>query len=88
MGYSHFQIGCVFAEYDLFKPTTFIQLYTYEFSHKFDTVLYQFLETGASDRCLMYHLTPEILRFQPIPPLIIPLHSLLIKYLHQKELSI
>ena len=25
MGYNRFQIGCVFAEYDLFKPTTFIQ---------------------------------------------------------------
>ena len=25
MGYHRFQIGCLFAEYDLFKPTTFIQ---------------------------------------------------------------
>ena len=23
--YNHFQIGCVFAKYDLFKPITFIQ---------------------------------------------------------------
>ena len=25
MGYNRFQIGCVFAEYDLFKPTISIQ---------------------------------------------------------------
>ena len=25
VGYSRFQIGCVFIEYDMFKPTTFIQ---------------------------------------------------------------
>ena len=33
------------------------------FGYNFDTVLYQFLETGTSDRCLIYRLTPEILRF-------------------------
>ena len=25
LGYHRFQIGCIFAEFDLFKPTTFIQ---------------------------------------------------------------
>ena len=29
LGYHRFQIGCLFAEYDLFKPTTFIQNCTY-----------------------------------------------------------
>ena len=29
LGYRRFQIGCVFAEYDLFKPTTFIQTCIY-----------------------------------------------------------
>ena len=48
-GINRFQIGCVFAEYDLFKP----KLYIYEFSYNFDTVLYQFLETGTSDRCFI-----------------------------------
>ena len=46
------------------------------FWNDFDTVLYQFLETGTSDRCLyMYRLKPEILRFHPIPPFIFPLCS-------------
>ena len=50
LGYLRFQIGCVFAKYDLFKPTISIQnyIYIYEFSYK-DTVLYQFLETDTSD---------------------------------------
>ena len=56
MGYDRFQIGCIFAEYDLFKPTTYIR--TYEFSYNFDSVLYQFLETGTSDRCLICIVQP------------------------------
>jgi len=40
-GYLHFQIGCGFAEYDLFKPSKFyIKLYIYEFSYEFDRVVY------------------------------------------------
>ena len=31
----------------------FSKLHTYEFLYKFDTVLYQFPETGTSDRCLI-----------------------------------
>ena len=64
MGLNRFQICCVFDDYDLFKPTTFIQkciiiefFYPsneHEFSYNFDAVLYQFLETGTSDRCLIY----------------------------------
>ena len=41
--------------------------------YNFDTVLYQFLETGTSERtliCLNPILNPESLRFQPIPPFI------------------
>ena len=53
MGYSHFHIGCVFAEYGLFNTTTFIRNLIYMFWYNFDAVLYQFLETGTSDRCLM-----------------------------------
>ena len=53
MGYNRFQIGFVFVEFDLFKPTTFIQNYLYELSYNFDTVLYQFLETGTLDRSLI-----------------------------------
>ena len=53
MGFRRFQIGCVFAEYDLFNTKTFIKkLHIYEFSYKFDTVLYQFLETETPDKCL------------------------------------
>ena len=29
------------------------KLHTYEFSNNFATVLYQFLETGTSDRCFI-----------------------------------
>jgi len=37
------------------------QIYIYEFSYIFDTVLYQFLETGISDRCLIGIV--QLLRF-------------------------
>ena len=53
---SSFSIRCRFAEYDLFKPTISIQSclqYIYKFSYKFDTVLYQFHETGTSDKTFM-----------------------------------
>jgi len=40
VGYNRFQIGCVLAEYDLFKPTTFIQNYIYM---NFRIILTQFL---------------------------------------------
>ena len=55
VGYNHFQIGCVFAEYDLFKPTNYFytKFHIYRFSYNFDRVLSQFLETGTSDRCLI-----------------------------------
>ena len=54
MGYRRFQIGCVFVEYDLFNTQLFYKIvYIYEFSYKFDTVLYQFLETETSDRCFI-----------------------------------
>ena len=48
LGYLRFQIGCIIAEYDLFK-----KLYMYEFLYKFDTVLYKFLETRTSDITFM-----------------------------------
>ena len=53
VGYNLFQIGCIFAEYELLKPTTSIQNWIYKFLYNFDTVLYQFLVTGTSDRCLI-----------------------------------
>ena len=57
---SHFQIGCEFIEYCLFNTTnTKSDIYT--FWYNFDTVLYKFLETGTSDRCLIYIL--QRLRF-------------------------
>jgi len=40
------QIYSVFAKYDLFES---LITYKYEFWYNFDTVLYQFLETGSSD---------------------------------------
>ena len=49
-------------------------MYIYEFSHNFDTVLYQFLETGTSDRCFICIV--QRLRFHPIPPFIFSLQSL------------
>ena len=54
-----------FFAYNPFNTTTFIQnciyIYIYEFSYKFDTLLYQFLETGTSDRCFIYIV--QLLRF-------------------------
>ena len=50
LGYHRFQIGCIFAEFDLFKPTTFIQnSIDILFLYKFDKVVNQFLEKGTSD---------------------------------------
>ena len=51
LGYDCFQIGCVFADYDLFKSLLYKILY--KFSYKFDTVIYKFLETRTSDRTLI-----------------------------------
>ena len=48
-----FQIGCVFIEYGLFNTTNFILNIIYTIWYNFDTVLYQFLETGTSDRRLI-----------------------------------
>ena len=64
-GYHRFHIGCIFAEYDLSKPTTQNCIYM-NFRIILSQFLYQFLKTG----------TPEILRFHSIPSLIFPLQSL------------
>ena len=43
VGYRRFQIGFVFAEYDLFKPTTFIQNCVYmNLTYNYDTVYIHF----------------------------------------------
>ena len=53
-------------------------MYIHEFLFNFDTIVYQFFETGTSDRCFIrINQLLEILRFHPIPPLIFPLQSLL-----------
>ena len=56
LGYRRFQICCVFVEYNLFNTIyesyTKSYIYIYTFWYNFDTVLYQFLETGALDRSL------------------------------------
>ena len=48
--YRRFQIGCVFAKYDLFKK---LESYIKFYINNFDTALYQFLETGTSDITLI-----------------------------------
>ena len=72
MGNRRFQIGFVFVEYNLFNTT---KLYIYEFSYKFDTVLYQFLEIGTSDIAFMGLDQDDMICFQPITPFIFPLQS-------------
>ena len=48
----------------------FTKLYIYKFSYKFDTVLYQFLETGTSDETLMgLNQLLKYIGFSLIPPL-------------------
>ena len=37
----------------VFRLVAYRKFHIYEFSYQFDTVLYQFLETGTSDRCLI-----------------------------------
>ena len=44
-----FRLGFVFAEYVEFYDKSHI----YEFWYNFDTVVYQFLKTGTSDRTLI-----------------------------------
>ena len=49
MGYLCFQIGCMFAEYDQFKPTISIRNCIYmNFPINLTEVLYQFLEKVTS----------------------------------------
>ena len=53
MGYRGFQIGGVFAEYDLSKPTIFLQnlVYICRLLYNIYTVfVYQIFETGTLDR--------------------------------------
>ena len=69
VGYTRFQIGCVFVEYDLFKPTTFIQNCIYEFSDNFDTCYISISrDRNIRKMSYMYRSSPEILRYHPIPP--------------------
>ena len=59
-------IGCVFVEYDLCNILQLLYNIAYiSIFVKFDTVLYQFLETGTSDRYVLYRYRSilEILRF-------------------------
>ena len=41
------------VQYTCYMIETETHIYIYEFSNKFDTVLYQFLETGTSDITFM-----------------------------------
>ena len=55
LGYYYFQIGCLFVEYDLCNILQLLYNIAYiSIFVKFDTVLYQFLETGTSDRYFIY----------------------------------
>ena len=55
MGYRRFHIDCVFVvvfvEYDLILQLLYniIYIYTYIYMNSFNTVLYQYLETGTKD---------------------------------------
>ena len=77
VGYSHFQIGCVFVDYDLLNTTTLIQNLIYI---RFGIMLTQFYINFSRQEhqkdIYMYCSMPEILRFYPIPPFIFPLQSL------------
>ena len=54
VGYYRFQIVCLFAEYDLFQLTTFIQNFTYiDFRIDLAQFYIKFLVTETSDRCLI-----------------------------------
>ena len=94
MGCLCYQIRCVFAEYDLFKPIISIQnsiyIYIDEFSYKFDIVFYPFAETGTPDITFMgrnQELT-KVINFQPIPTFVFPLQSLQINMFKIKAHSL
>ena len=60
-----------FEQNKTFEKFGFFNNPVYEFSYKFDIVLYQFLETRTSDITFMgYDKRAKVISFQPIPPLI------------------
>ena len=69
-GINHFHIGCVFVEYGLFNTTNLILNLVYV---RFDIILTPFYLNFSRQE---HRSTPEILRFQSIPPFIFPLQSL------------
>ena len=78
VGYRCFQIGwvfveCVFVEYDLFNIKNLIQNLTYI---RFGIILTPFYINFSRQNSYVFQSTPEILRFQSIPPFIFPLQSL------------
>ena len=79
---------CVFAEYDLFKPTTFIQNCIYM---NFRIILnwHSFIsisrDRNIREMFYMYSSTPKILRVHPLLPFIFPLQSLQTRYLYIVE---
>jgi len=69
--------SCLFAEYDLFKPTTFIQNCIY-INFRIDLIQ---LYINFRDRNIRYDFhgsrsRAKVISFQPIPPFIFPLLSL------------
>ena len=73
MGYLHFQIGCIFAKYDLFKPAMSIQNCIYM---NFRINLTQFYINFSRDITFMGRdKRAEVISFQPLPPFIFPLNK-------------
>ena len=73
--YGSFQIGCVFVEYYLFNTTCLLQNLIYI---RFGIILTPFyIKFSRQEHQIdVYRSTPEILRFQPLPPFIFPLQFL------------
>ena len=68
MGYRRFKIGCVFAKYDLFKPTIFIQhSINVHFCINLTQFYINFLRPEHQVELYGSRSTPKMLRFQPIP---------------------
>ena len=74
--YCRLQIGCVFAEYDLFKSAIFIPNLVYtDFCINLTQFCINYSRQEHRNICRTL-MGLDQLRFQPIPPFIFPLQSL------------
>ena len=68
LGYHSFQVGCIFAEFDLFNPSIFMQNYIYINSCKFDrNIRYNYHGSRSRAKKISFQPTPlSFFHYSPI----------------------